>query len=838
MFSSLKSKIIIPIIGILVLMVALITVYVSISTANLVDDFANDRMVAATQSVRAYLESYEQQTFMAASAMGSSGELVQLIHEGNRDAIWQYVADKKAHFGVDEIIVGSADGIALARSHMRDSYGDDISGVPSVAAGLRGEFLTLYTPTPTAYMVMTSTAPIMDRGTIVGSVVVNYVIGRNEFLDRIGNIFDIDATVFVRDGTSVSSTLIHPETGVRATGTVAAPHVAEAVLERGETLPLELNIFGMLPYSAYYFPLPGVDGTPNGMLFIGISQEHIRGVTNQQQFNLILIGIVGLIISGGLMRYIIIRSLRPIDNLAKGVKEVSAGKLNINLDTSSSSTDEIGMLTKDVLSLVGVIKNIVDDVTKMDYEFNTAGDIDYRIDINKYQNSFRDMTSGINTLLEDQVRRISGIITILNKINDGDFNTQIENMPGKQMILPQTLRAVIANLQAVSAEVNAMINSATVKGELDFKIDESKYKGDWREIMAGLNKVASAVDAPLTEIGDVVGRLSKGDFSTKVTGDYKGDFLKIRETVNKTIDILSAYIAEMSQKLAAISDGDLTISIQREYIGHFAEIRNSINHISKTLHSTMSEISTAADQVLSGAQQISSSAMDLAHGATTQAGSIETLNASVGMISQQTQKNAESANDANELSRKSTDNARQGNDAMNQTLDAMQGIKDASGNITKIIKAIQDIAFQTNLLALNAAVEAARAGEHGKGFSVVAEEVRSLAARSQTAASETTELIENSNSRVEMGSTIAQSTAKSLDTIVENARKVQEIVSDISSASQNQAEAIMQVSVGLAQISDIVQNNSAVSEEAAATSQELNSQAEVLQKLVGYFKLK
>jgi len=167
----------------------------------------------------------------------------------------------------------------------------------------------------------------------------------------------------------------------------------------------------------------------------------------------------------------------------------------------------------------------------------------------------------------------------------------------------------------------------------------------------------------------------------------------------------------------------------------------------------------------------------------------------------------------------------------------MQDIKDASGNITKIIKTIQDIAFQTNLLALNAAVEAARAGEHGKGFSIVAEEVRNLAIRSQTAAAETTSLIENSNDRVETGSAIANSTAESLDTIVENANKVKDIVGDISTASQNQAEAISQVGFGIEEISGIVQSNSTISEETAAAAQELNSQAEQLQSLVGHFKL-
>lgn len=569
---------------------------------------------------------------------------------------------------------------------------------------------------------------------------------------------------------------------------------------------------------------------------VNLQFDEVRNFQRNSRIIIFITFAIAIILFVVLSYFITRGIIRPIRQIANAASEVASGKLNVNL--SYDADDEIGELTNNVRVLVSTIQEIVDDLTKLDEEFNVAGDIDYRVDSSKYQHSFKDMMESVTHTLDVEVSDVRNILNVLQQIVNGNFKAPIVDMPGKKHMLQQAMQSVTATLDAVIYEIGTMIEAATVRGELNLRIDADKYKGDWRGIMNGLNSIAMAVDEPIVEIRDVMNKLSQGEFSdTQVSGNYKGDFLSIRVAVNGMINSVNDYLGEVVQVLNAIADGDLTTSITREYVGNFVNLKNPINNISTSLHKTILDISQATDTMLVGIEQISLASHNLANGSSEQASQIEELNATIDIISQKTHQNAENASGASELSNKSTANAHVGNEAMKQMLVAMTQIRESSNDISKIIKVIQDIAFQTNLLALNAAVEAARAGEHGRGFSVVAEEVRSLAARSQQSAVETTALINDSITRVESGSDIAESTSGSLDTIVINANEVMEIINNISLASNEQTKEIAQVTSGLDEISRVVQINATASEETAVSAQELTNQAEILQQKVGYFKL-
>ena len=305
----------------------------------------------------------------------------------------------------------------------------------------------------------------------------------------------------------------------------------------------------------------------------------------------------------------------------------------------------------------------------------------------------------------------------------------------------------------------------------------------------------------------------------------------ISRAIKKPISRLMA----ASEKIAA---GDLNVEIDvqgRDEVGNlakaFAAMANNVNEV-------MTDINSAAEQVSAGSGQVADSSQQLSQGATEQASSVEEITASMEELSAQTNQNAANAGEANEISTQAEKNAQQGNQRMKEMLNSMEEINDSSNKISKIIKVIDEIAFQTNILALNAAVEAARAGQHGKGFAVVAEEVRNLAARSANAAKETTELIEGSIQKVESGTNIANDTAEALEKIVEGVSNASRLVGEIANASKEQASGIEQVNEAIMQVSQVTQTNSATSEEAAAASEELSSQAQLLKDAVNRFKLK
>ena len=350
-------------------------------------------------------------------------------------------------------------------------------------------------------------------------------------------------------------------------------------------------------------------------------------------------------------------------------------------------------------------------------------------------------------------------------------------------------------------------------------------------------RVLASILEPLHAIEDVAKELTEGNLHSTLDYCSEDEIGRLAHSMRKSIRILGSYVDDIDRAMKLFSEGDFDVKPNVEWKGDFVGILNSFMTFEKSMAGIVKGIQMVSDQVSGGAEQVSSGATELADGATNQAAAVEELTATVEEVSGQMKQNSKATN---EISTKVVDlgnDILDNNSKMHEMVASMLEIKDASMQIDKIIETINDIASQTNLLALNASIEAARAGEAGKGFAVVANQVNQLADQSAAAAKESDVLIKTSVTAVGKGVLLAEETARQLEIIAGNSKTITEEVSGIAETLENQALEIQQINDGIEQINDVVQTNSATSEECAAASLEMNSEAEHLHNMIRELKV-
>jgi len=545
------------------------------------------------------------------------------------------------------------------------------------------------------------------------------------------------------------------------------------------------------------------------------------------------------------------------------IEEFGKGNFDAKLEVLSGKKAFINETIERVRSN---LKNIIADINNMSHEHD-LGDIDVVISSDKYEGEFQTMVEGINKMVAGHIGVKKLAMSVVEEFGEGNFDAPLKQLPGKKAFINDTIEKVRGNLKNIIADMNHMSHEHDL-GDIDVVIPADKYKGEFKSMAEGINKMVAGhiavkrlamsvvkefgegnFDAPLkqlpgkkafindtieelrtnlknieSEINNLVVNASQGRLKKRANLDnFEGGWNNLVAGINKMLDIIVAAVIEDGVgALIKLSQGHINTRITTEYENDYDTFKQAVNTMADRIENIIVETKSSATQIAKASQSVSSTAQLLSSGATQQASSLQETTSSLEQMSASISESTKNANTTTILAQESAKMSIKGGEAVSKTVNTMKIIAEK-------IKIIEDIVDQTNLLALNAAIEAARAGEHGKGFAVVAAEVRKLAKRSQVAASEISEITSSSLS-------ISKEAGDLISNVVPKIQETATLVKDISTSASEQDVGISQVSQAMNELDQVTQSNTTGSQELAATSEELDNQIGSLLSIIEFFK--
>lgn len=539
-------------------------------------------------------------------------------------------------------------------------------------------------------------------------------------------------------------------------------------------------------------------------------------------------GMLLTIVLGGLLVVLLMWRLygvitKPLLRMRKQMQEIGQG--NFSLMVVKDRADEIGDVSDAFKSMFVKLRFDMADSQRAADEAQRIGfaldNVSTPVTLSNEENNLFHMNTAARNLLE-QIFKSSAAVD------------KLFGHPLAESLTDEGLLAITRGRLTKPMMAEGQVGDRIIRLATNPVIDErGVYLG---RVCQWIDRTAEL--AAEKEVASMVEAAAAGDFSQRIRVDDKAGFFKtLAEDLNLFVEAADNGLADVVRVLNALAQGDLTQTIDRDYRGTFAQMKTDANATVAQLKQIASTITDATEAINNAAKEIASGNADLSRRTESQAASLEQTASSTEELTNTVRNNADNATKASQLAKNSSEVADRGGRVVSEVVTTMGAIAESSSKIAEIISVIDGIAFQTNILALNAAVEAARAGEQGRGFAVVAGEVRNLAQRSASAAKEIKELISESVNKVSNGYKLVETAGKTMEEIVESTQRVSSIMTEISSASEEQRTGIMQLNQAITSMDETTQQNAALVEEAAASAQSLEDQASNLKQAVGVFKI-